>query len=167
VKRSSGLATIALCAACRSAGPFNPARASDYARTLEAPLVASMHQAGSCGTESRLGSALSVVAFSVERCLGCEEVGFVLRSLARDAARHMSHLVVVVPDSGMTAICPFLGKERLLRQATVLGIQGLPWVVGPETDGYLSYTRDSVGSIAKQRFVRRAIELLKDTVADR
>lgn len=150
-------------------GCKGPTRSSEvlvdrYANAVEVRLTGPGAPAALCGLPRRERRAALVVALSAEKCLGCDEVGFVLRSLTRDASRRQAALVVAIPDSAAYLVCPFLRRERLLGVLTVEGIERLPWQVTPAEDGYLKYERPSPGAAVQARFVRSAMELLLDTL---
>jgi hypothetical protein len=150
---------------CAERSPFTTTRAAQYGQAL-GPSLLSATVGVYCGARSIPRGDLTIVALTAEKCLGCEGVGYVLRTMGHEAERRVSRLVVVVPDSALGLVCPYLGKERLLERITVLGVPSLPWHAHTREDGYLTYFLNGNRSISKARFVRRAAELLGDTLHD-
>lgn len=158
------LLSVGLCG-CKASSAFTDESSNRYAETVERTLARANAPDELCGVPRNPEGAAVVVALSAETCLGCDEVGFVLRSLQRDASRRQADLIIAVPDTAAPLVCPFLRRERLLGGVTVEGVKRLPWRVTPRTDGYLRYERTASGATMRRSFVRIARELLSDTMS--
>ena len=155
----------AILTACQASATFTDRFADSYVETVEAALLRTETSKALCDGASGLARAAIVVALSAEKCLSCDEVGFVLRSFRRVAGQRNSELVVVVPDTAERVVCPFLRRERLLGLIKVRGITALPWTVSGPTDGYLKYERSREGATRRRAFVQLARQLLRDTLS--
>jgi len=161
---SAVLLSLGLCG-CKAQSAFTDESSTRYAEAVERSLARANASDELCGVPRIPERAAVVIALSAEKCLGCDEVGFVLRSLRRDASRRQADLIVAVPDTAASLVCPFLRRERLLGVVTVEGVKRLPWKVTPRTDGYLRYERTASGATMRRRFARIARELLSDTTS--
>lgn len=117
-----GMVTIAGCRGNRSApdsAGVDPGAPGIAYSALGRTLIGGVRACGEVSVRPR-----RLVFVTGKACLGCRDVGHLLRELSRERHRPADALLVGVPQSDTAMVCQFIREERIA--ATVLGVPVQP-----------------------------------------